>query len=36
MERECKYRKADNWILKGIKYGFTDILTYNPLAFLFV
>lgn len=35
MERECKYRKVDNWILKGIKIRFTEILMYNLLAFLF-
>lgn len=36
MERQCKYRKVGNWILKGIKYRFTEILTYNPFPFLFV
>lgn len=35
MERELKYRKIDNWILKVIKYRFREFFTFNPFAFLF-
>lgn len=36
MERECKYKTVDSWILKGVKYRFTEILTYDPFTFHFV